>query len=102
MNFTQFLSILIARRKIIIITFLFTVLSATIVSLILPKTYTAATSLVLDYKGIDPITGVAVPSQLMPSYMATQIDVITSKNVALKVVEQLKLADSNTVKTQFN
>jgi polysaccharide biosynthesis transport protein len=102
MNFTQFLSILIARRKIIIITFLFTVLSATIVSLILPKTYTAATSLVLDYKGIDPITGVAVPSQLMPSYMATQIDVITSKNVALKVVDQLKLADSNTVKTQFN
>lgn len=101
MNFTQFLLILRARYKIIFIT-LFSIVTVTmIVALLLPKTYTATTSLVLNYKGTDPVTGVAMPSQLMPGYMATQIDIIKSKTVALKVVDDLKMADSETVKQQF-
>ena len=101
MNFTQFLLILKARSKIILITFGITVLTTLLVSLILPKSYMATTSLVLNYKGTDPVTGFSLPAQLMPGYMATQIDIITSRKVAIKVVEQLKLANSDTAQQQF-
>ena len=102
MTFTQFLLILKARFWIILITFLVIVLSTVVVSLLMPKTYTATTSLVLNYKGMDPVTGAVLPAQLMPGYMATQIDIISSQNVAMKVVEQLNFAESQTAQNQFN
>jgi chain length determinant protein EpsF len=51
---------------------------------------------------MDPVTGVVLPAQLMPGYMATQNDIITSRNVAIKVVDQLKFADSFAAQKQFN
>jgi succinoglycan biosynthesis transport protein ExoP len=102
MNFTQFLLILRARKKIILLTLLTIVALTVVVSLLLPKTYKATSSVVLNYKGVDPVTGLSMPGQLMPGYMATQIDIISSKNVALRVVDQLKLADSPAVVQQFN
>jgi succinoglycan biosynthesis transport protein ExoP len=101
MSFNELMLILKARRSIIAITFSIIVLLATFISLILPKTYEASTSLLLNYKGMDPVTGNILPSQLMPGYMATQIDVITSKNVAKKVVEKLKLTENPTIQAQF-
>lgn len=102
MNFAQFLLILRARARIILITFGLTVLTTVVVSLLLPKSYKATTSLVLNYKGMDPITGIAIPAQLMPGYMATQVDIITSHNVAVKVADMLKVAESAAAKKQFN
>lgn len=102
MNFTQFLLILKARSRIILITFGLTVLTTLVVSLLLPKSYSATTSLVLNYKGMDPVTGLVLPAQLMPGYMATQIDIITSRNVAIKVVDQLKFVESAAAQEQFN
>lgn len=102
MNLAQFLLILRARKKIALMTLLFTVTVTVLISLVLPKTYKATSSLVLNYKGIDPVTGLTMPGTLLPGYMATQIDIITSKNVALRVVDQLKLANSPLVIQQFN
>jgi chain length determinant protein EpsF len=101
MNFSQFLLILRARYKIILGTMFVVVATTATIALLLPKTYTATTSLVLNYKGVDPVTGLTLPSQLMPGYMATQIDILNSQTVALKVVDDLKLADSPVVKQQF-
>jgi len=101
MNFTQFLLILRARYKIILGTLIVVVATTVTITLLLPSTYTATTSLVLNYKGVDPVTGLTLPSQLMPGYMATQIDILNSQTVALKVVDDLKLADSPVVKQQF-
>lgn len=101
MNFTQFLLILRARYKIILITLLVTVATTVSVSLLLPKTYKASTSLVLNYKGADPVTGMPLPAQLMPGYMPTQVDIITSRRVALKVIEDLKMAEGTAVQAQF-
>jgi len=42
-----------------------------------------------------------MPSQMFPGYMATQVDVIQSENVAQKVVRELKLADSPGTHEQF-
>lgn len=102
MNMTQFLLILRARYRIIVLTLLLVVGITLAVVLILPNTYTATTSLVLNYKGTDPVTGQTLPSQLMPGYMATQIDIINSKPVALRVIDDLKLADNENYKQQFN
>jgi chain length determinant protein EpsF len=102
MNVHQFLLILRARKKIILSTLLVTVLLTLGFSLIQSKTYKATASVLLNYKGVDPLTGLTMPGQLMPGYMATQIDIISSKNVALRVVDALHLASSPAVIAQFN
>ena len=102
MNFSQFLLILKARRLIILMVLSLTVVTTLVVNLILPKSYKAVTSLVLNSKGMDPVTGLTLPALLMPGYMATQIDIITSRNVALKVVDQLKLTENKAVVEKFN
>lgn len=101
MNFIQFLLILKARYKIVLTTFFLIVIGTLVVSKLLPKTYTATTSLVLNYKGVDPVTGLTLPAQMMPGYMPTQVDIIRSQTVAIKVVDDLKLTDSQQVKAQF-
>ncbi len=101
MNLLQFLLILKARYKVILFTFLITLTTATIVTLFLPKSYTATTSLLLNYKGMDPVTGMVLPAQLMPGYMATQNDIIQSRNIALKVVTQLGLDKSEQAQQMF-
>jgi chain length determinant protein EpsF len=101
MNVRLFLLILLARKKIILSTLLVTVLLALGFSLVQPKTYKATASVLLNYKGVDPLTGFTMPGQLMPGYMATQIDIISSKNVAGRVVDALHLAASPAVVQQF-
>ena len=101
MNFTQFILILQARAKIVLITLGLVVLATLAINLMMPKIYKATASLVLNYKGVDPVTGLTLPAQLMPGYMATQIDIITSRNVAIKVVEQLKFTESPAAQKQF-
>lgn len=102
MNLSQFFLILRARKWIVIAALLTTVLSTFVVSMLLPKTYKATATVLLNYKGMDPLTGVATPGQLLPGYMATQIDIISSKKVALLVVDQLGLARNPEVIAQFN
>jgi succinoglycan biosynthesis transport protein ExoP len=102
MSIHQFLLILLARKKIILTALLLTVALALGFSLIQSKTYRATASVLLNYKGVDPLTGLTMPGQLLPGYMATQIDIISSKNVALHVVDALRLASSPAVVQQFN
>lgn len=94
MNLIQFLLILKARKALIATALIFTVLVVGIVSAFMPKVYTATASLVVNVQGGDPVTGVAMPTQLIPGYLATQVDIISSHNVALKVVDKLKLASA--------
>ncbi len=101
MNFTQFLLVLRARVKIILIIVGLVVLTTLVINLLMPKIYKATSSLVLNYKGVDPVTGLTLPAQLMPGYIATQIDIITSRNVALRVVDQLKLVENPQAQAQF-
>lgn len=94
MSLNQLIRILFARRVVIIVVFGLTVLAAAAVTMMLPKTYQANSTLIINYQGTDPVTGTSMPAQLSASYMATQVDVISSKNVALKVVEKLKLDET--------
>lgn len=93
-NLTSLFLILKARRKIVLYTLLVTVLTATIVSFMMPNYYRATTELVVNYKGADAVTGSSAPSQLMPGYLATQVDIIQNRRVALQVVDDLNLTEN--------
>jgi polysaccharide biosynthesis transport protein len=101
MNISQFLLVLRARFRIVMLILLATVMATLVVSLIMPKTYEATATLVLNMKGSDPVTGLTLPAQLMPGYIATQMDIISSMNVALQVVDELKLADNPEMQERF-
>lgn len=105
MRFNQLLLILRAHKNILLLTVAITFLIASTVSLFLPKRYIATVSVVTDSKNADPLTGVTlssqVISQLIPGYMATQVDIISSHAVALRVVDQLHLTDIAQVKEQY-
>lgn len=101
MSFNQFLLILWARKIILLSTLTITFLTTLSVSLLLPKNYMATVSVLADSKTADPLTGMVLPSQLVPGYMATQVDIISSHAVGLRVVDQLHLADIAQVKDQF-
>lgn len=101
MNPMQVLTILRARKWIFLLTLGLTVATAIIVSLILPKSYTATTTLVVNFKGTDPVTGATIPAMLMPGYLKTQTEIVSSRRVARNVVEKLNLASSPVVRQQF-
>lgn len=101
MNLTQFLLILYARKWLILGLLLITVGITATVSLLLPKQYKATTTLIIDSKSKDVITGQLLPSQMFPGYMGTQISVIRSAKVAKRVVDELQLANSPGTREQF-
>jgi chain length determinant protein EpsF len=101
MNYSRLLLILLARRNIILITLAVTVLTTVVVSLLLPKSYKSTATLVLTYKGADPVTGMMLAPQQISNYMATQLDIIRSTKTALMVIDKLKLDQSDIVKTSY-
>src|SRR5277367_5979472 len=72
-------------------------------SMLLPKRYTGESAVIVDARGIDPLAQQgAMPAELEANFVATQVDVIESHNVALKVVDRMKLAVDPEVIEKFN
>jgi len=94
MNLQQFLRILRARWLLMLVTLVITVGTTIVVSLLMPKRYTATATVVVDVKGFDQISGMMMPILPMGSYLATQVDIIQSHSVARRAVDLLKLADN--------
>lgn len=102
MTFHQFMTILWARKRIALSVLVLTVLATMLVSLNMSKGYKATTKLVVNYKATDPVSGMTMPAQLMPGYIATQVDIINSRNVALKVVDDLGFENDPVAIGAFN
>lgn len=100
MTFSQFLSILRARWRLIAYVFGGVLALAIVLSLVLPKQYTAVASVVVDSKP-DPFTAMGYPSLVTPAFMATQVDIIQSERVAQKVVRTLKLTELPVIRQQW-
>jgi len=100
MTFGQFLSILRARWWVVALVLGLTVATTLVVSLLLPKQYTATASVVVDFKP-DPVSAFAFGGGASPAYMATQVDIIRSERVAQRVVRNLKLNDNPQVRQQW-
>lgn len=101
MTLQQFLFILRARARLALMILMVTVLTTFVVSLVLPKQYTASTAVVIDVKSPDPVAGVFLPGMITPGYMATQVDIIGSDRVAQRVVKLLRLDQNADVRQQW-
>jgi polysaccharide biosynthesis transport protein len=101
MKLTQLFAVCWARRRLFIVVLASTVGAATAFSLLKHKTYVGELEVVVDAKSTDPVTGNPLPQQMQSSIQATQADVISSRNVALKVVDRLKLAGNVDLQREF-
>ena len=101
MTLQQFLLILRARYRVALFTLLLTVAATVLVSLVIPKQYTAGAAVVVDVKSPDPVSGMVLQGLIAPGYMATQIDIINSDRVAQRVVKLLKMEESAAIRAQW-
>ena len=101
MSFKQFLRILRARKRTVLWTVLAFLLVAGALSVLPPKRYTASASVIVDFKATDPVMGAMMPVQYVPGYMATQVDIIQSHAVALKVVKAMRLGEIAAIRQQY-
>lgn len=98
MTLYQFFLILRARYRVILAVLAFALVAALVVSLLIPKKYTAQTSLLIDARTPDPVAGAGMSGVIAPSYMATQVDIIGGDLVAQRVVKMLKLDEDEETK----
>ncbi len=102
MTLRQLLVILLARWWAIASVFGVTVAATVVVSLLLPKTYTASTSIVIEPRVTDVFGGANLGAQMLAqAFMATQIDVMQSQKVAERVVTNLGIPKSPQAQAQY-
>ncbi len=94
MTFDQFLRIVRARWKLVAWVFALVLLATLIVSLIIPKSYKATSTVVIDSRP-DPLSATmsALGGSLPSSILATQVDIINSLHVGQRVVRMLRLTE---------
>ncbi len=97
MNLRQYLLVFRARYKLALAVALGVLAIALPAIQLMPKQYTATTSMVLDIRSPDPLTAL-----LMPNTMATQEDIIKSDRVALRVIGQLGLEHDAALQAQWH
>lgn len=105
MNVLHLSLILKARIRTVALVTVLTLAAAGIASVAIPKTYKASTSLILNYKGADHVTGIGTPAQVSSgyflTYVATQIDIIKSPTLALRVVARLNLTSNPEYRAKY-
>jgi len=101
MTLQQFLLILRARYRVALLALAVTVAITLLVSLLLPKQYTASAAMVVDVKSPDAVSGLLLQGMMAPGYMATQIDIINSDRVAKSVVKLLRMESSSAIQQQW-
>ena len=100
MNFRQLLLILRLRWWLVLGVLVLVAGGTAVVSMFLPKRYTAETTLLLDVK-VDPLVATLMPSLATPGYIATQTEIIRSDRVAGRVVKMLGLAQNPAAVAQW-
>lgn len=101
MTLSQFLIIMRARWKAALMVLLLTVGGALAISLMMPRQYTATTSLLVDQYRPDVAGSAVYAGSPSPVFMATQVDVLKSERVAMSVVRSLKLADNPELRDEW-
>jgi succinoglycan biosynthesis transport protein ExoP len=97
----QLFAILRARWMVALGAFVLVFGTVAAITWLMPKTYTATASVILDVKNADPIAGMVSPTIATPAYLMTQVDVITSNRVAVKVVKALRLNESSDMRAKW-
>ncbi len=89
----QFWSIVWAYRNLsLLIALVFVGLGAAVIAM-LPRTYLATATLMVDYAVTDPLNTEEFPIGLLSGYMATQTELLRNPTVLLTVVDRLDLTE---------
>jgi|GEM_PF-123251 len=102
MDMLQIFRILWARKIVVGLGILLTVVATAAISFSMNKSYTASTTMLLAISGSDPITGQTVQDRILrPGYMETQIDILSSRSVALRVIDNLDLTQDESFRSVY-
>ncbi len=101
MNFHQFLLALKGRIWVFLAILVATVAAALAVTVLLPKTYEATVSVLVDNRDEQSLNMNAVPARQQLGYMQTQVDIIQSQRTARKVVQDLQLAEGEATRAAW-
>jgi polysaccharide biosynthesis transport protein len=86
---SQVFAILRAHRRLSIIIAVAFILVTFVTVKLMPKSYTAQATVLVNYEANDPTR--QVPAELFASYMLTQMELIQSRDVLLAVIDKLGL-----------
>ncbi len=91
MNLGQFLRVIVARWWVVVLVCGAMVGATAGITALLPKQYTATTTMVIEPRGTDALgSGASAGTPMLAqTYLATQIDVLQSERVAREVVKSL-------------
>lgn len=92
MNFANLIAVLRARWLPAVLAFVLVLGAAVAYTVLAPKMYTATATLVIDIKP-DPVAAMLYGGAASPAMMNTQVEVLKSDRVALRVVRNLKLTE---------
>ena len=98
----QIWSIVWAYRKLSLFIALVIVGFATAVVAMLPRTYQATATLMVNYQVNDPLNSKEFPIGLLSSYMATQTELLRNPTVLLTVIDRLKLTENADYTAGYN
>jgi chain length determinant protein EpsF len=96
MHFSQFLTVLRARAGLIVTVVFCALVAGALVTIAMPKRYEAVASVMVDPRSADSVwaaktSGSGFGGDKLDSVVSTQLDILGSPAVALKVVESLQL-----------
>src|ERR1700682_56207 len=101
MDFNQYLLALKARRKVFGLVLAVTVITAVLVSLLIPKRYDATPTVRIEARDEQTMSPAHMSPLERAGYIFTQVDLIGSGKVAQKVVRDLKLAQEPGVREDW-
>jgi uncharacterized protein involved in exopolysaccharide biosynthesis len=101
MNFEQIFRLLWARRGLIVLATIASLIAATFAGMVLPPRYKAHARVMLNVVKPDPITGEIIATQFARAYVRTQTELIRDYRIAGKVVDILNWAGSPELAEQY-
>lgn len=101
MSIQQFFRIIWARRTILWITLAAALLAAAITLLLVPKSYTATSRVVLEILKADPVTGEVLAGGNARAYVSTQMELVKDYRVTARVVDRLGWTGSAELAQQY-
>jgi chain length determinant protein EpsF len=102
MAMNQFLRMLVGRKWLFLTVLLLVMALGIGGTMLWPKRYTAEVNVLLDLRNPDAVSGVPGSPTGSATYLATEIDVVRSQRVALRVVDSLNLAANKELRKQFS
>ncbi len=100
MNLSHILAVIRARWVPALAVFLVVVTATVLYVIFATRIYTATASILIDSRP-DPVSALLTGGQTSPSVINTQMEIIRSDRVALRVVQNLKLADTADLKAAW-